>query len=499
MAALRADVERFSAEQAQAWYRYHSGQAEDLDLGTLCGRYPHLCHRRRVEEAQAALAAAGPAERRRARHFLQFFLQAHASSRLHEPLAAFLRARRSLQVAWDGRWLPYTAAQLRLGAEPDRERRRELSRILEQATERRLNPLAAELLAARRALARELGYPSLAALWGQAQDLDLGGLAGLAARILDATAAPARAALAADLDRYLGLDLAEAETHDYTFLARARPFDPHFPAAGLLPALRQALAGLGLDLAAMPNIRFDLAPRENKSPRAFCSAIRIPQEVVVSLLPGGGHGDYQALFHEAGHALHFGSMAAELPCEFRRLGDRTLAEAHAFLLQDLLLDPAWVAAHLPMPGPVRAAYRRLALRQKLLLVRRYCGKLRYELALYGPEPPPDAALAYARELQAATFLPYRPADHLMDLDPGLYAAIYLRAWIAAAQLRRWLLAQFGRRWWAQPRAGACLTRLWAGGTRRDAVELVRSLGCAGLDPGPLLAEFAVGLGGEAPD
>ncbi|HWQ28343.1 MAG TPA: hypothetical protein VNN12_04915, partial [Dehalococcoidia bacterium] len=55
-----------------------------------------------------------------------------------------------------------------------------------------------------------------------------------------------------------------------------------------------------------PNIHRDTEPRPRKSPRAFCSAIRVPDEVILVINPHGGHDDYRALFHEAGHAEHFG-------------------------------------------------------------------------------------------------------------------------------------------------------------------------------------------------
>lgn len=494
-AGVRADVERMYEEQAREWYLAQSGQKDTLNLAAIYDRYQHLCSRQRVEWVQAADAAAvDPEDKGRTRHFLQFFVQHYTGNLQKARSEAYQRARMHLKVTYGDRDVPYNYAQVLLANEPDRVRRHELSRRLEAATVTHLNPLAQELTVESHGIARDLGYPGYVELWDRAKNLDLTGLVPLAERFLAGTADLARAALAADLDRYLGLDLTEAQTHDSIFLNRAGHFDPHFPRDALLPMLRRMLRALGLDPDAQPNIRLDVEARENKSPRAFCSTIRVPQEVVLVIMPRGGQDDYHSLLHEAGHAQHFGHVDPALPFEFRRLGDLSASEVYAFLFQHLLHDPEFLKAYVPMPAAVRAEYRRFALRQKLLLVRRYCGKLRYELALHRTDQVAAMAPVYARELHAATFLPYRPAYYLTDLDPGFYSADYLRAWIAEAQLRRYLEGAYGRRWWANPAAGAGLRSLWARGNRLNAVDLVRSLGYPGLDLAPLLAEFDAALG-----
>ncbi len=490
-AGVRADVEQFSAEQAREWYLLQSGQKETTALAAIYERYPHLCRLQQVQWVQAALAAAvEPEEKRRTQHYLQFFVRHYLGNLQKEKAEALHRARTDLTIQWGGREIPYNSAWVLLAEEADRTRRHELSRRLEEATAQHLNPLAADLIQDGQRLVRDLGYSNYLDLWEQVKGLDLAGLQAQCERFLAETAETARMALAEDLDRYLGLDLTEARDHDYSSLLRARYFDPHFTADALVPTLQQTLAAMGLDLSAQPYIRLDLQPRHSKSTRAFCSAIRIPAEVVLVMLPRGGQEDYQSLFHEAGHAEHFAHMDPALPLEFTRLGDTAVTEVYAFLLQNLLHDPLWLAEHLSLPAAVRHEYAQFARRRKLMQIRRYGGKLRYELQLYTGSQVAPLAAVYARELQAATFLPYREADFLTDLDPGLYAADYLRAWLAEAQLREHLTARFGRRWWDRPETGRFLRSLWSRGTRQNVVELVRTLGYNGLELRPLLADFA---------
>ena len=54
----------------------------------------------------------------------------------------------------------------------------------------------------------------------------------------------------------------------------------------------------------------------------------------------GGREDYAALFHEGGHAEHYANVDAELPFEFRHLGDNSVTESYAFLLEHLTEQPA---------------------------------------------------------------------------------------------------------------------------------------------------------------
>ncbi len=77
----------------------------------------------------------------------------------------------------------------------------------------------------------------------------------------------------------------------------------------------------GIDLDGQSNVTLDTEARPTKSPRAFCSTPRVPEEVYLVLPPIGGREDYAALFHEAGHAEHYGCTDAELAFEFRHLGD----------------------------------------------------------------------------------------------------------------------------------------------------------------------------------
>ena len=77
----------------------------------------------------------------------------------------------------------------------------------------------------------------------------------------------------------------------------------------MLPALEQTLADLGNDLHAQRNVHLDLEQRPGKSPPAFCSPIEVPGKVMLVIQPIGGHDDWRALFHEAGHTEHYANTS----------------------------------------------------------------------------------------------------------------------------------------------------------------------------------------------
>jgi hypothetical protein len=216
--------------------------------------------------------------------------------------------------------------------------------------------------------------------------------------------------------------------------------------------------------------------------------------VYVLAYPRGGLPDYESLFHEVGHALHFAFTSSALSVERRRLYDPALTETWAFLIHYRLGDPEWLTQS---PAAERGAelVRELRL-HKLFLVRRYAAKLRFELELAGipsGESPKVLAERYAEELSRGTSLRYRPVGYLVDTDPDLYCADYLRAWCLETLLTQWLRERFGHRFWRTRRAGDLLKELWNTGGTYTADALAREIGLGPIDPGPLIDEL---LGSE---
>jgi hypothetical protein len=296
------------------------------------------------------------------------------------------------------------------------------------------------------------------------------------------------------LDRLLGekRDPEPASPH-VSYLRRMSPLAGTYTKEQAVPVCLETLTRLGFDLANESSIRLDLDDRPQKNPRACVIASDPPQVVHLITRAQGGLHDYQALLHEAGHALHYAGCDPALPYTFRRLArDHALTEIYSFIVESVTREPGWHAEHFGL-GDAEAEENAEAARfLEALLFRRYAAKLAFELGFWRRfDEAAELGGAYAELLRAAIGIRYRPDNYLSDLDDGFYSADYLRAWIRAAQLRSYLRGSVGEDWWRRPETGELLRDLFREGTRPSSEEIAGRLGFDPLDTEPLVDELAV--------
>ena len=176
-----------------------------------------------------------------------------------------------------------------------------------------------------------------------------------------------------------------------------------------------------------------------------------------------------------------------MPFAFRGLGDNSVTEGFAFVLEHLLYNESWLQHYLGMEDA--AEYLALARLHKLYFLRRYCAKLLYELQLHNTGDIAAMSKRYADLLTAHVGVRHSPEDYLSDLDDGFYCARYLRAWIFDAQVRAWFERSWGEAWFLEPEAGAALRELWSHGQCYRAEALLQRIGQPELDMTPLAAEL----------
>jgi hypothetical protein len=294
------------------------------------------------------------------------------------------------------------------------------------------------------------------------------------------------------LQAILGLEPEEEPpSYHVAYLRRMSPLAGLYAKERAVPVCLETLARLGFGLAADSRIKLDLDDRPQKSPRACVIASDPPAVVHLITRAQGGLHDYQALLHEAGHALHYAGCDPELPYTFRRLSrDHALTEIYSFLLESITREPGWHTEHFGLSEEEDAERAEAGRFLEVLLFRRYTAKLRYELAFWGDfEHAQDHAQTYAEALRAAVGFRYRPDGYLADMDGDFYSADYLRAWIRSAQLRAHLRRAIGEDWWRRPETGELLRGLFAEGTRPTSEEIADRIGYDPLDTAPLLDEL----------
>jgi hypothetical protein len=289
------------------------------------------------------------------------------------------------------------------------------------------------------------------------------------------------------LKKALGIKPAQAKRSDALALFRASEFDDVFPGNVMEAVIRRQVAEMGVDATAGGRIIFDIGDREGKRARAFCSPVRVPDEVYLVLRPHGGQNDYNTMLHELGHALHFAYARADYPFEFRWLGDNSVTESYAMLFDHRMQDSGWLLRYTELEKKRIGKFLRTAGFEELHFLRRYCAKFLYERTLYSGEVPwselPDV---YVTLLTDSTGFEYHPADAFVDVDSRFYSARYLRAWQLQSVLDEHLVEQFDDDWFRNPNAGRWLVEeLLAEGQRESAEEIAQRTGASKLSFAPL--------------
>lgn len=479
----RRRLEDMTAEAMEEYYLHAAGLKATYEIAAVYERYADMTT---LAQARALAAGGAPSE------LYRFACEAYMGDGVKHLSEEVANTEAALVVTVDGAEVPYREVPPRLINEPDRGRRLRLYAARRGVTAERLNPLHERIAVRSRELVHDLDAASVLDLY-ERFGFAPAALEEATSAFLAATDDLYRRNVDTELRSRVGVALADASPPDLGRLWRAPELDLAFAPGRALPALRATLLGLGVDLDAQPNVELDVDARPGKVPRAFCAPIRVPDRVLLVMLPQGGQDDYRALFHEAGHAEHFAHMPAQLPAEDRVLGDNAVTEGFAFLFEHLLADPAWLRAHLGAEPPGYAAFAAL---YKLFLVRRYAAKLAYELELHATGARVERLpTRYAELLSGALGVTYPPTDYLEDVDEGFYCTSYLRAWAFEAQLADHLRTRFGHSWFADPRAGALLREMWGLGQSLRAEALLRQVTGTELDFAVLTAEAQTALSG----
>jgi hypothetical protein len=358
----------------------------------------------------------------------------------------------------------------------------------------------AEVLARRRARTEsslaELGLPE-AALLVELRETDVQPLVALADDVLTRTQGAFTTTVGRLAVSELQLPVERVSRADVPRLFRLPAEDAAFPKADIYGRATRTLAGLGIDVSAMKNVTVDLKETPGKNPRGLVLGVVIPDDVRASLLPVGGGRDERETLHQMGHILSDG-LSQERRWALAKLGNRTVAEAWSFLLEDLSVDSLWLERQ-GLPPSSQAAWRTSASAQRLFLLRRAAGKVLFNVRAQAPGA--DVPALY-RDVMGRTYgFPMTAADEAraeLDREEFLASADYLQAFVLSAQLEQQLRGRFGAAWWEQKAAGDWMRGLLAPGNAVSASGLVRELGEEHLDVQAFLAQLPAALGWTPP-
>src|SRR5256714_7840279 len=413
-------------------YLAYAGHKKTAELQPIYKQYERVLSREAFELTLDAFRSAGEAseEKRSAQLLLEWEIESQAA----KPLAA-LDER---EIAWentalvrspDGRVVQYQAAPIEITNTRDRRSRLALEAARAELVSKEHAPLRLERLQREKEYIESLEIgddynSSFEAVTG----ISLGVLAEACKQFLRDTRSMWDDTLRGALRSSLGIKASEAKRADALALFRASEYDDAFPGNQMEAVMRRQVLEMGIDPTADGRIVFDVGEREGKRSRAFCSPVRVPEEVYLVLRPHGGQSDYNTFLHELGHALHFGYASPDYAFEFRWLGDNSVTESYAMLFDHRMQDRGWLLRYAKLGTNRVGKFLRTAGLEELHFLRRYCAKLIYERALYSGEVAwselPDL---YVSLLTSATGFEYDDADPFLAVDPRYHSAPLLRA------------------------------------------------------------------------
>lgn len=486
---IRSDLEEFTTEIDREYYLTGAGLKDNLESSRIYTKFAHLFSRDTIDQVYRYSKTARGEDGRRLGYLRAFLVNDYMENQVKELSDKFLTEESQASVEVEGETVSFRQSAVTMANEPDRAKRTFIFEARNKVVER-LNPLLEQRTMVLHRAARDLGYGNYAALYEDIKGIELADLETALRPFLRKTKNLYNSAMGKLIQDKIHVPLTEAEKHDSTFAFRAGEFDHYFRKEATIKTLVETLRGMGIDLNAQKNIQLDVDERPKKSPRAFVAPIRIPGDIKLVILPRGGHDDYATLFHEAGHAQHLGTTRADLPVEYRYLGDKSLTEGFAFLMEYLVTNRHWLAKYTMMKHPDE--FLRFVYLYKLYFLRRYAAKLAYELELH-TKSLDEAPSKYKSFLESALTFKHPMSHFLIDVDDGFYCANYLRAWIFESQIKRLLVQHFGENWFEKRGAGIQLQKWWSLGQKFRVEEMLRDLGYKGLDLGPLLEEITGNL------
>jgi len=498
--ALRERGEAFLVELSREYYEAHSGRKEGAQLQPIYARHEAAYGDDAMYEVLERFKSApvGGDAHRSARLLLDWLVESRCGREL-----APLEER---EIAWEGAAIirgnagaeePYQRAAITIANTRDKAERQALDDARAALVQAELAPMKLERLQREHAVVSALGIAGdYISTWESLSGFTVRPLRDECAAFLRDTQGMWDEVLPEFLKRGLNLAPGDATRADAAALMRAPEFDAAFSAEAMEREVRRHVTEMGASPDAHGRVVFDTGERAGKRARAFCSPVRIPDEVYLVLRPHGGQNDWTTLLHELGHALHFANMDRALPFEFRWLGDNSITEGYAMLFDHRLQDQGWLERYTGLSQADMPKYRRAAAFEELQFLRRYCAKLIYEVELHG-ETTSWAALPdlYVETLTGATGFRYQKADAFVDVDARFYAARYLRAWQLQALLNETLRERFNADWWRNPRAGPWMdAELFAHGQRELATEQARRVASKDLSFAPLVRAIEAQLG-----
>jgi hypothetical protein len=488
---FQSRLERYLFERSEEWRAVRVGEKEVSEQAEIVRRYADLFSREQLDALREVEEGESGDQRELLYRLRKTCESGLVSAQLAEREDELENRLLAARVTFQGEEMPLRNAQAKLAVLTSYDDREQLGEIQAEASAA-FNADRLDLLRATEDLSADYsGIADPVERNEEEKNISLRELSRALKQASDDSAESYGDLRATWFGRLLGDDHPEIPSSYHTsWMRRLSPLESTYTKDRATEICLKTLDALGFDLNAQPNIKLDLDDRPQKAPRACVIASDPPKVVHLITRAQGGLHDYQALLHEAGHALHYGGCDPNLPYIFRRIArDHALTEIYSYIVEAISREPEWHELYFGLTPQQAQENAEATTFLEALLFRRYEAKLRFELDFWSRfNGDGGDAEVYERLLTEAAGVRYRKEGYLSDMDAGFYSADYLRAWIRSAQLRDHLVSEVGADWWRNRQTGELLRQLFREGTKPTSEEIAGRIGFDPLDTKPLLHE-----------
>lgn len=479
--SFRQESEVFLSKIEKEYYMHFSGQKDTLRLAGIYAAYAHLFDMGNIQFFMEKKKQSKNEQYKKTSGLLKFCTEGYMERQVQELYDKIAMAEANASIDIEGEQVPFRYSEVMLANEEDKQKRDRLDEKRRQKTRSLLSADLGQYWSRLHKMSEDLGFKDYKELCAALKNEDFSSLEKDMDLLLEQTYPVYRQHMSHMLGSQLGLCLEDARTSDFAYLKRAKRFDSLFQKQHLVSIFKDTSRAMGIDIDSQSNIIMDVEERKNKSPRAFCATVKVPDEIYLVVMPSGGQDDFEAMLHEGGHAQHFAHAGKDLDFEYKYLGDNALTEGFAFVFESLMQNRKWLKKYIGMDDPAANEFVYFSTIVKLWFCRRYAAKLKYELVFHSAKSLEGMEKHYSNILSQAVQMKYFEENYLKDIDECFYCTNYIRAWIFEAQLRDYLYTHYGTNWFENKKAGDFLMQIWAYGQKDNPREILKELGYDGLD------------------
>jgi oligoendopeptidase F len=268
----------------------------------------------------------------------------------------------------------------------------------------------------------------------------------------------------------------EPEYYDDFYFFRNKIYsdiDTRFLDIDSLNEVKKILVNMEFDLS---SIHFDTEDRKNKYPSPICFFVKVPTDIRVLYKKESPYFDFQACFHETGHAMHASSIDIKNDYWDKYRIPMGVAEIFSIFLERLtknsdyirpLIDSQKNTSNNDIISELTSRNQFMELFFVVFYAANSLMKLEYwkkNLSIH------QASELYSRLIKEYTGFEmpreYWLLHHILP-ESIMYVPSYLLAAVRAAELDMYARNKFGDKWWKEKEAGKDFREIMKPGARID--------------------------------